>query len=138
MTMTCKGKAREWVHITAAGGGALAAVPIPGMGTVGLTAMESALIYWVGRIYGEKLDAKEVAIIAGTLEIASLGIKMGVMEILNFVPIAGWIAKVPIAAGIIEGIGNLAIKHFDDKYPGKLYEEDAEIERQAKKKSTKD
>lgn len=131
---TCKQKAQEWVHVTAAGGGALAAVPVPGIGTIGLAAMEGSLVYWIGRIYGDKLDKAEVLMIVGTLEIASLGIKVGVLELLNFVPIAGWIAKVPIAAGIIEGIGALAIKHFEDKYPGKLYEHDAEVERQARKK----
>jgi uncharacterized protein (DUF697 family) len=132
--MTCKEKAREYVHVTAIGGGALAAVPIPGMGTVGLTALEGTLVYWVGRVYGEKLDKAEVAMIIGSLGIASLGIKMGVLELLNFVPIAGWLAKVPIAGGIIEGIGALAINHFEDKYPGRLYEADAEVERQARRK----
>jgi hypothetical protein len=35
---------------------------------------------------------------------------------------------VPIAASIIEGIGALAIKHFEDKYPGRLYETDPDVE----------
>src|ERR1700722_10958094 len=100
--MTCEKKAREWVHTTAAGGGALAAVPVPGMGTTGLIALESALVYQVARIYGEKLDVKEIALIAGTLEFGSLAIKLAVMEGLNFLPVWGWVAKVPIAAGIIE------------------------------------
>lgn len=126
MPITCKDKARQYVHVTAAGGGALAAAPVPGMGTVGLTALEATLIYWIGRIYGEKLDKSEILMIAGSLEIASLGIKAGVLEALNFIPIAGWILKIPLAASIIEGIGALAINHFEDKYPGRMYSSDAE------------
>jgi uncharacterized protein (DUF697 family) len=131
--MLCREKAREWVHITAAGGGSLAAVPIPGIGTAGLAAMEATLIYWIGRIYGEKVDATAIARIAGSLEIASLGIKVGVMELLNLVPIAGWVAKIPIAVGIIEGIGALAIKHFEDRTPNKEYTVDPDVEAKAPK-----
>lgn len=129
MAITCKDKAREWVHVTAAGGAALAAAPVPAMGTVGLAALEATLVYWIGRIYGEKLDKGEVLMIVASLEIASLGIKVGVLELLNFVPVAGWLLKVPIAASIIEGIGALAIKHFEDKYPGKFYTTDPAIDK---------
>ena len=134
MSITCKKKAQQWVHVTAAGGGALAAIPIPGMGTVGLVALESTLVYWVGRIYGEKLDKTEVLMIAGSLELASLGLKVAVLEALNFVPVAGWILKVPVAAGVIEGIGALAIDFFEDKYPGRRYEADPDVENQTKSK----
>lgn len=72
MAITCKEKARQYVHVTAVGGGALAAAPVPGTGTAGLTALEAALIYWIGRIYGKKLDKSEILLIAGSLEIASL------------------------------------------------------------------
>ena len=90
----------------------------------------SSLPSFIGsRIDREKLDKAEVLMIAGSLEIASLGIKVALLEVLNFVPIAAWIAKVPIAAGIIEGIGALAINHFDDKYPGRMYTVDPEVER---------
>ncbi len=126
--MLCREKAREWVHITAAGGGSLAAVPIPFMGTAGLAVMEATLIYWIGRIYGEKLDATAIKQILSSLGVASLGIKFGVMELLNVIPIAGWIAKVPIAVGIIEGIGALAIKHFEDRTPNKEYTVDPDVE----------
>ncbi|WP_437649263.1 hypothetical protein [Sorangium sp. So ce362] len=74
MAITCKYKAREWVHVTAAGGGALAAAPVPGMGTFGLAALEATLVYWIGRVYGEKLDKAEVLMIVASLEIASLGV----------------------------------------------------------------
>lgn len=137
MPKTCKEKAREWVHITAAGGGAIAAVPVPGIGTAGLIALESQLVYWVGRIYGEKLDKAELVMIAGSLSVGSLAIKAAVLEALNFVPVAGWLIKIPVAAGIIEAIGALAIKHFEDKYPGKIYEADAEVERQSDKSKTR-
>ncbi len=128
MNVTCKSKARQYVHVTAAGGGALAVAPVPGIGTIGLTALEGTLIYWIGRIYGEKLDKSEILMILGSLEIASLGVKAGLLEALNFIPIAGWLLKVPLAASIIEGIGALAISYFEDKYPGKLYAAIPEVE----------
>ena len=98
------------------------------MGTAGLAGIEATLIYWIGRIYGEKLSASELRQIASTLGTASVGIKLGVMELLNVVPIAGWVAKIPIAVGIIEGFGALAIKHFEDKTPGKAYTVDPAVE----------
>ena len=135
--MTCKEKARQYVHLTATGGAVLAPVPIPFMGTVGLIALETNLVYWVGRIYGETLTKTELATIITSLEIGSLALKLGVLEALNFVPIAGWLLKAPLAAGVIEGIGNLAVSHFEDRYPGKSYTADADVEKDIKNKSRK-
>lgn len=130
----CSDKAHEYIHWAAGGGAAWSTVPIPGMTTVGLVALESMLIYWIGKIYGEKLEKTEILMIAGGLEIASLGLKVGVLELLNFVPIAGWLLKGTVAAGVIEGIGALVIKHFEDKHPDRYYTEDPELEREMSKK----
>jgi uncharacterized protein (DUF697 family) len=133
---TCSEKSREYVHWAAGGGAAWSAVPIPGMTTVGLIALESMLIYWVGKIYGEKLDKGDILMIAGGLELASLGIKIGVLELLNLVPVAGWLLKASVAAGVIEGIGALVIKHFEDKFPGRFYTVDPEVEGVMAKKNS--
>jgi uncharacterized protein (DUF697 family) len=135
--MTCKDKAKQYVHLTAAGGAVLAPVPIPFMGTVGLIGLETTLVYWVGRIYGETLTKTELATIVTSLEVGSLALKLGVLEALNFVPIAGWLLKAPVAAGVIEGIGNLAVSHFEDKYPGKSYVADPDVEKDLKNKKQK-
>ncbi|MGD0089931.1 MAG: hypothetical protein ABSE73_08430 [Planctomycetota bacterium] len=130
---TCQEKAREYVHMAAAGGAVLAPIPVPGMGTTGLVVLEATLIYWIAKIYGETLEAKAIALVAATLEVGSLGVKVVVLEGLNFIPVAGWILKAPVAAGIIEGLGDLAIRHFEDKYPGKLYTVDPEVEKETRK-----
>jgi uncharacterized protein (DUF697 family) len=126
--LTCAEKAKQYVHRAAAGGAAIAPIPIPGIGTAGLVTLEGSLIYWIGRVYGERLTPADIAAITGTLGVGSLVVKMGVMEALNFVPVLGWTLKSGIAVGIIETIGNLTVKHFESRHPGKLYTVDIEVE----------
>jgi uncharacterized protein (DUF697 family) len=123
--LLCRDKARHYVHMTVLGGALLAPVPIPGFGSTGLTAIEIGLIFMIGRIYDENLSKTEIAMLAASLEVGSTVLSMVVMETLNFVPIAGWLVKVPVAASVVKGIGELAIKHFEDKYPGKVYTQES-------------
>jgi len=126
--MLCKERAREWVHMFAAGGAAWAAIPVPMSTTAGLVAAETQMIYWIGRIYGERLDAAEMAVVASGLGLAGMGLKVVALEACTFVPVAGWAVKGVIAASAIEGIGTLIIRHFEHKYPSKTYSERAGID----------
>lgn len=117
---TCKDKARTLVHKYAAFGTAWALLPIPGATSVGLTALETHLIYWIGRIYGEEPGARDVAMTAAGLELASVALKTVAVEGATFVPGIGWGIKAGIAGSAIEGIGQLTIEHYEKKYPGKL------------------
>ncbi len=90
------------------------------------------MIYWIGKIYGEELSIKEIGLVAGGMGLASLGLKAVAMEACNFIPIAGWIVKSAIAGGAIESVGNLIIRHFEQKYPGKSYTRDDGVEGTAK------
>lgn len=128
MKTTCKQRSQEWVHIYAAGGAAFATIPIPFATSAGLTAAETHMIYWIGRIYGEKLSATEIGLVASGIGLASLGLKVVAMEAANFVPVIGWLVKGGIAASTIEALGALIIKHFEDKYPGKIYAKQEDIE----------
>ena len=124
----CKARAEEWVHWYATGGAALAVVPIPIATTLALGAAETTMIYWIARIYGEQLNKTDLVTIAAGLELGGFVFKAAAIEASNFVPIAGPVIKAAIAAGVIEGIGNAIIKHYDDKYPNRLYTADPEIE----------
>lgn len=135
VAVTCKERSKEWVHLYAAGGGTFAAVaPIPGVSSLGLAAIETHMIYWIARIYGEDLSVKEIAMVAGGLEIGGLVLKAAAMEALNFIPVAGWILKGTIAVGAIESIGIVIVRHYEQKYPGKMYSVDPSVEGSVKRK----
>ena len=132
--VTCKERSHLWVHAYAAGGAAFAARPIPLGTSLGLTAAEAYMVYWIGRVYGDQLSAGDIMMVVGGLEIASIGLKTFAMEALNFVPVIGWAIKPVIAAGAIEGIGAATIAHFEARYPGRLYAADSEVEASATRK----
>lgn len=125
---TCSQRASEWVHLYASGGAAFAALPIPGATSAGLAAAEAHMIYWIAKIYGEDLSVKEIGLVLSTLGLASMGLKVVALEACNFIPIAGWLVKSAIAGGTIQGVGRLIIRHYEQKYPGKVYQVDPAIE----------
>src|SRR5215831_20831428 len=110
--VTCRSKARSLVHKYAAFGTAWALLPIPMATSVGLTALETHLVYWIGRIYGEHPSARDVAMTAAGLELASVALKTVAVEGATFVPGIGWGIKAGIAGSAIEGIGQLVIDHY--------------------------
>jgi uncharacterized protein (DUF697 family) len=117
---TCRERARALVHKYAVAGTTWAVLPIPVATSLGLTAMETHLLYWIGRIYGETPTSMDVAMTAGGLELASVALKTAAVEAANAVPVIGWGVKGAIAGSAIEAIGELAIRHYEQKYPGKL------------------
>jgi uncharacterized protein (DUF697 family) len=116
---SCREKARTLVHRYAVAGTTWAVLPIPVATSVGLTAMETHLIYWIGRIYGEHPTRMDVLMTAGGLELASVALKTAAIEAANAVPVIGWGIKGAIAGSAIEAIGELVIRHYEDKYPGR-------------------
>jgi uncharacterized protein (DUF697 family) len=116
---TCRERARTLVHRYAVAGTAWAVLPIPVATSLGLTAMETYLIYWIGRIYGEMPTRMDVAMTAGGLELASVALKTAAVEAANAVPVVGWGIKGAIAGGAIEALGEIVIRHYEEKYPGK-------------------
>lgn len=131
----CYDRAKKWVHYYAVGGATFATVtPIPGATTLGLTVAETHMVYWIARIYGEELGVKEIALVLGGLELAGLTLKTVAMEACTFIPVAGWLVKGAIAASAIEGIGHIITQHFEEKYPGKRYSVDPEVEASTRKR----
>lgn len=130
--VTCKERALKWVHAYSAGGALTTTVPIPGGAAVALGAIETHLIYWIAKIYGEELTMKEIMVVAAGLEAAGFVLKGVAMEVVNFIPVFGQLAKAGIAVGAIQGIGRLIVDHYEDKYPGKLYSVNPAIESSVK------
>jgi uncharacterized protein (DUF697 family) len=115
----CRDRARALVHRYAVAGTAWAILPIPVATSVGLTAMETNLIYWIGRIYGEHPTSMDIAMMAAGLEIASVALKAAAVEAALAVPVIGWGIKGAIAGSAIEALGEMVIRHYEQKYPGK-------------------
>jgi uncharacterized protein (DUF697 family) len=118
---TCREQSRSLIHKYAVFGTAWAVLPIPIATSAGLCALEAHMIYWVGRVYGEELSKSDILMLGTGLELASVGLKAVATEGANLVPVVGWGIKGAIAATTIEGLGELVIRHFESKYPGKLY-----------------
>jgi uncharacterized protein (DUF697 family) len=115
----CRDKARAMVHKYAAFGTAWAVLPVPIATSAGLTALETHMLYWIARAYGEEPTKSDVVMAAGGLELCSVALKTAAIEGANFVPAIGWGVKAAIAGSAIEAIGNAAILHYESKYPGK-------------------
>jgi uncharacterized protein (DUF697 family) len=115
----CRDKARSVVHKYALAGTAFAAIPIPVATSPGLTALETHLIYWIGRIYDDAPTHAETLVLASGLELASMGLRTVAREAAGLVPVVGWGIKAVIAGAAIEALGAAIIKHFEDKHPGK-------------------
>jgi uncharacterized protein (DUF697 family) len=117
---SCKDKARALVHKYAAFGTAWALLPIPGATSVGLTALETHMIYWIGRVYGEAPTHQDVLMTAAGLELCSVALKTIAVEGAVLIPAVGWGIKASIAGGAIEAIGNAIIQHYENRHPGKM------------------
>jgi uncharacterized protein (DUF697 family) len=115
----CRDKARVLVHKYAAFGTAWSLLPIPMATSAGLTALETHMIYWIARVYGEEPSRGDVLMTAAGLELCSVALKTVAIEGALLVPGIGWGIKATIAAGAIEAIGNAIIQHYEQKYPGK-------------------
>ncbi len=115
----CRDAARKVVHKYAAAGTAFAAIPIPIATSIGLTALETHLIYWIGRIYDDAPNHAETMMIGSGLEVGSIGLKTVVRQLVGLVPVVGWGIKAVVAGAAIEGIGHAVIHHFESKHPGR-------------------
>lgn len=116
----CRDRARSIVHKYALFGTAFAALPIPIATSPALTALETHLIYWIGRIYDDAPSHGETLMIASGLEMASVGLRTVAREAAGLVPVIGWGIKAAIAGASIEALGALIIRHFEQKHPNKV------------------
>ena len=116
----CRDKATSLVHKYAAGGAAWAMLPIPIPTSPALTALEAHMIYWIARMYGESPSHTDTIMLAAGLEVGSSGLKYGAQYLVGLIPVIGWGIKGIIAGAAIETMGQLIIRHYEAKYPGKV------------------
>jgi uncharacterized protein (DUF697 family) len=115
----CSAQAKRLVHKYAAIGTAWALLPVPMATSAGLAMLETHLIYWIARIYGEEPKKTDVIMTAAGLELASVGLKTIAMEGAALVPVVGLGVKAGIAGSVVLALGTAIVSHYEAKYPGK-------------------
>lgn len=112
---TRKEQALRWVHRYAAGGAALAAIPIPVSHTASLAALETYLMKVIGDVYGDTPSGAAVAAAGGTFAIGGQALKQLAMSASCYVPVLGIPIRMAIAAATIETLGRAIIAHYEQK-----------------------
>jgi uncharacterized protein (DUF697 family) len=112
-------RARKLVHKYAAFGTVWALLPVPMATSAGLALLETHLIYWVARIYGEQPSKADIVVTAAGLELASVALKTVALEGAMLVPAVGLGVKASIAATVVEALGHAVVQHYEAKYPAK-------------------
>jgi uncharacterized protein (DUF697 family) len=115
----CSDQAKRLIHKYAAFGTVWALLPVPMATSAGLALLETHLIYWIARIYGEEPKKTDVVMTAAGLELASVGLKTVAIEGAALVPVIGLGVKASIAGSVVLAIGAAIVKHYEHKYPGK-------------------
>jgi len=88
--------------------------PIPGTSLL-LTALEIYMIVHLAKVHEFKLGLKEIGYSAVAIWGISTLLKDTAMEILNFIPVIGWVAEVIVAVLFVFFLGNLANLYFSKK-----------------------
>ena len=95
-------------------------LPLPIPTSPVLTGLEAHMIYWVARLYGEAPTHMDTIMLAAGLELGSTGLKQAAKYLVGFIPVIGWGIKGVIAGAAIEAMGQVIIRHYESKYPGKV------------------
>jgi uncharacterized protein (DUF697 family) len=88
--------------------------PIPGTSLL-LTALEIYMIVHLAKVNDFKLGFKEIGYSAVAIWGISTLLQDTAMEILNFLPVIGWMAEVVVAVLFVFFLGNLANLYFSKK-----------------------
>jgi uncharacterized protein (DUF697 family) len=89
-----------------------AAIWIPGADMPLLTAVEMRMVLHVGVCYGIEVGADRALELLGLLG-AGFGLRAAARELLDVVPIAGWVIKGGVAYGGTRTIGRAAVEYFE-------------------------
>lgn len=111
-----RAKAQAWVngYTATAVGTVLGTALVPGAATVILCGLEATMCYQIGKIYKHEwtwVDAKAAASVVG---IAAFAGKIVALEAALLTGPFAFAIKPAIAGGIVKGMGQLVIKHFED------------------------
>jgi uncharacterized protein (DUF697 family) len=91
-------------------------VPVPGADMAALTAVELRMVLQIAACYGEELSADRLLEVAGVLG-AGLGMRALARELLDVVPVAGWVVKGAVAYSGTRGLGRAATGYFERGAP---------------------
>jgi uncharacterized protein (DUF697 family) len=88
------------------------AVWVPGADMPLLTAVEMRMVLAIGVCYGEEVGADRAAELLGLLG-AGFGLRTAARELLDVVPVAGWIVKGGVAYSGTRTLGRAAVEYFE-------------------------
>ena len=72
------------------------------------------MCYEIGKIYrGDNFTMGEAVRVAAAVGIAAVAGQLVALEALNLIPLAGWAVKGAVAGGIIKGLGEAIILHYE-------------------------
>jgi uncharacterized protein (DUF697 family) len=110
-----RSRAETWVNgYAVAGTGLVVAAVVPGATSAALITIEATMCYQIGKIYrGDDYEWGEAVAAAGVVGLAAIAGKIVALEALTLIPWAGWAAKAAIAGGIIKGLGQVVIAHYE-------------------------
>lgn len=111
-----RAKAESWVngYTATAVGTVLATALVPGAATAILCSLEATMCYQIGKIYKHSWSMGEATATAGVVGLASLVGKIAALEAAILTGPFAFAIKPAIAAGIVKGMGQLVINHFED------------------------
>ncbi|HEY2790437.1 MAG TPA: DUF697 domain-containing protein [Gaiellales bacterium] len=89
-----------------------AAVWIPGADMPLLTAVEMRMVLHLGVCYGVEVGADRAVELLGLLG-AGFGLRTAARELLDVVPVAGWVVKGGVAYSGTRAIGRAAVEYFE-------------------------
>ena len=113
---SCHDRATRLVHKYAIFGAVWALLPVPMATSAGLALLETHLIYWIARIYGESPTKADIFMTAAGLELASVALKTVAVEGAALVPVVGLGVKASIAGSVVEAIGHTIVRHYEAKH----------------------
>ena len=108
-------RAREYVNLYAVVGCLIVLIAIiPGMTSAMLCIMEIIMCCQIGRIYrGDRFTIQEAMAMCRIVGFVAIVAPMIALEIINLVPILGWLIKAAVAAGIMKGLGEAIIARYE-------------------------
>jgi uncharacterized protein (DUF697 family) len=89
-----------------------ATVFVPGADMAVLTAVELRLVLQIAACHGQELSADRLLELAGVFG-AGLGLRTVARELLDVVPVAGWVVKGAVAYSGTRAIGRAAAEYFE-------------------------
>ena len=103
-------------HAARRNGATATLVPMPRNDMVALTAVELRMVLQIATCYGEEMSPDRLLEVASVLG-AGLGMRALARELLDVVPVAGWMVKSAVAYSGTHGIGRAAAEYVERGAP---------------------